>query len=153
MTQDKKFTVQLTLSSGRKAWITAHDTNSYLAARDAVERADKAIEQDEKATVDDRNWFRARPKRHVRVRLRYANEQPAAGPGSHMMVVRVPDTPLGRARIPLSEGAAAALMKMSKRQRDRAGTQYLGYAFKQIRNSNERRGEGPAKAPAGVTKQ
>ena len=153
MNKHTPFSVERTMRSGRKAVIRAHDASSYCFARNLVEIGDKNTDEDAKFIEDDRNWFRARPKRRARVRPRPANEQPAAGPGSHMLVVRLSWTPTGRARIPISREAAIAFMDMSKLERDRAAARYLEYLFELLKEQQKRQSERVAILPQGATIQ
>ena len=73
--------------------------------------------------LDDRHWFKARPKRVTRVRLRKHMEAAGFEPTTHMMVLRI--CPCRQMRIPISRSDAEAISALRKRDQDTYGRRLI----------------------------
>ena len=73
--------------------------------------------------LGDQRWFKARPKRVTRVRLRKHMEAAGIAPSTHMMVVQM--YPGVRLRMPISRSDAEAISALRKRDQDTYGRRLI----------------------------
>jgi len=80
-------------------------------------------EHDAAGWLGDQRWFKARPKRVCRVRLRKHMEAAGIAPTTHMMVLQM--YPGLRLRMPISRPDAEAISTMRKRDQDAYGRRLI----------------------------
>ena len=73
--------------------------------------------------LGDQRWFKARPKRVTRVRLRKHMEGAGIAPTTHMMVLQM--YPGVRLRVPISRCEAEAISALRKRDQDTYGRRLI----------------------------